>query len=447
MPEDHLHPLSDAESVDQLIQYGHTLIELRRYQDAENHFATVAARHPQDWRSHYYLALARLSQADDDHTEKAQDGLKEAARAVGLQPDHASCHFLLSLGYLLSHKYQQALDSAHSGMRLDPEDPWGYSLVAQVHLVKREWQKALLAADTGLRIDPEYSSLLNSRAEALIMLGKKDEATAAVQLALEHDPSSARSHANKGWLALYQNQTAQAIQHFRDAMRLDPTSESGRSGLMTALQARNPLYRLILRYYLWTSRLTHNEFWAGIVLISGFNRLLRVAARAFPPLLIIVLPYLLLFALFSYFTWVADSIFNYMTRLSPTGRLILSKDEKWSANGCAFLGSVFAINTAAFIMIVFTNFDAFSKLWVFFLGAAISAGMMVPMSGFFKIEPRYKKQRTLLLVIAILMGSCGICAWAGSFTLQPWHGVALFGFICSMIIYPWIGNLAITSTR
>ena len=435
---------SQQNNTDQLMLQGQALIDLRRYADAEKLFSRVTAASPQDWRGHYYLALALLNQADGK-PQNAQRGLEEARRAVGLDPARASCHFMLSLAYVVNRKYPQALDSAHAGMRLDPQRAWGYELVAQIHIFRREWSKALQAAETGLGMEPENVSLLNSHAEALTMLGRREEAQTALRIALERDPTSPRSLANRGWLALHQNQPVEALGYFRESMRLDPTSEVARAGLLASMQAHNPLYRLMLRYYLWTSRLTQGEFWAAIAMVNGFNTALRVAARIFPPLWIIALPYLLFFWFFSFFTWIADGFYNFLTRLSPTGRLVLNKEETASANGCGFLGALVLINLVAFVAMLFINASDFHRLWIFFVGGMAAAGMMVPVAGVFKVHPERRTPRTILLVMAMLLGACSLTGWIGSFTLAPWHGVALALFIVGGMIYPWVANIIIVS--
>lgn len=436
--------MAASDETSKLLEYGRSLYDLRRYAEAEATIRKFLARDPQSWMGHYYLSASLLAQVDDDKPDKIDEGLKEAKKTIALRPDWEGGYFLLAWAHLCRRKPTQALEAAHQGLRFDPEGAWGYSLSAQAHAIRREWAKMLLAAQTGLRHSPDHTKLLNLQAEALIMLDRKAEARQAVEMALRSDPASSYAHCNRGWLALFDGKPAEALPHFREAMRLDPTSESARQGLLQSLHARNPLYRLMLAYFLWTSRLTHSELWASIFVLSGINTTLRIAVRAFPPLLIIVFPYFILYMLFSFFTWVSEPLFNLLLRLSPTGRLILTQDESASATGCGFTGMLFLINVIALIAACILHPWEFYYMWIFMLGAGLAFGMMVPVAGVFKVDPSRRKRRRTLVVLASLMGAMAACSWGGSFNLEPWHGVALFLFLIGWITYPWIANLVIS---
>jgi tetratricopeptide (TPR) repeat protein len=392
-----------------LLAYGQSLFDLRRYKDAESTLRQALARDPQSWVGHYFLGAALLAQSDG-RPEKAREGLSEARRTIALRPDNETGYFLLSWAHLCLNKPKDALDAAHQGMRIDPQEAWGYSLVGRAYRLERDWDKELQAVETGLKIEPDHTTLLNLRAEALIMLGRKEEAPAAVEAALRSDPASPMAHANSGWLALYQGDEKEALARFREAMRLDPTSEAARMGLVQALHARSPFYRLLLGYFLWTRRATTGEFWAVIALLSGINTTLRVMTRAFPPLLILTLPYFALYQIFTFFTWTGDAL----------------------------------INVAALAAALALRPGAWGLAWAFGLGALLSLGMLIPVAGIFKVDPSYRKRRGALVALAALLGASAACGWGGSFSLAPWHGVAVAVFLAGWVIYPWAANLIIS---
>ena len=426
-----------------LLEYGQTLFDLRRYKDAEATLRQALARDPNSWLGHYFLGAALLAQSDDK-PEQAQAGLKEAKRTIALRPDHATGYFLLSWAYLCLGKPKDALDAAHQGMRIDPQEAWGYALVARAYRLERDWAKELQAAETGLKIEPDHTNLLNLRAEALIMLGRQADAAGAVEAALRSDPSSPMAHANQGWLALHHSDEKAALVHFREAMRLDPTSEAARMGLVQALHARSPLYRLLLKYFLWTRRATTGEFWSIRLMLYGVNTTLRVITRAFPPLLIITLPYFALYQIFTFFNWTGDAYFNLLLRLSHAGRLVLSKDEQAEASGCGFTGLLFLINAAALVAALVLRPGAWGLAWTFGLGALLSLGMLIPVAGIFKVDPSYRKRRGALVVLAALLGASAACGWGGSFVPTPWQAVPLVLFLIGWVIYPWLAYVIIS---
>ena len=105
----------------------------------------------------------------------------------------------------------------------------------------------------------------NLRAMALVNLGRKREAAEAMRGTLAKDPQNAFSHANQGWTLLHQGDHAQGLEHFREALRIDPELDWAAAGTVEALKARHLLYRLMLRYFLWMSRLGGRARW-GVIL-------------------------------------------------------------------------------------------------------------------------------------------------------------------------------------
>jgi Tfp pilus assembly protein PilF len=76
--------------------------------------------------------------------------------------------------------------------------------------------------ERGLERSPEDVPCTNMRAMALVRLNRRDEAGATIATALARNPEIAFSHANQGWTLLHQGDHRRAIEHFREALRLDP---------------------------------------------------------------------------------------------------------------------------------------------------------------------------------------------------------------------------------
>ena len=90
---------------------------------------------------------------------------------------------------------------------------------------------------------------------ALTHLGRRGEAGTAIDTALARDPKNALTHANRGWTLLHGGDHARALEHFREALRLDPELAWARRGIVETLSARGPVIRLLLRYFLWMQRI------------------------------------------------------------------------------------------------------------------------------------------------------------------------------------------------
>jgi hypothetical protein len=104
------------------------------------------------------------------------------------------------------------------------------------------------------------------------------------------------------------------LKGFKEALRLKPSGEWARQGLLESLKARNGFYRLILQLDLWRSRLTTGQRFVLLALV------LLPQTRALFLLLV------LLVALTKFF-------FTFLLWFDPYGRLALSPKEiatnKW----------------------------------------------------------------------------------------------------------------------
>jgi len=64
---------------------------------------------------------------------------------------------------------------------------------------------------------------------ALVKLGRREAAAATIGAALAKDPQNAHTHANQGWALLHHGDHARRLEHFREALRLDPELDWARA--------------------------------------------------------------------------------------------------------------------------------------------------------------------------------------------------------------------------
>lgn len=406
------------------------LLQTRRYKDAESALRQALAAAPNDADAHALLALALYYQ------DRNEEALRESRTAIGLAPDSDYGHYVRALILLDQGRADDALRSIREAMRLDPNSATYHAVVSRIHMRKREWKHALEAADAGLRCDPEHVTCLNLQATALVRMGRKVEAEAPLAAALARAPENALTHANHGWALLHADKVKEAFAAFREALRLDPTLSWAREGIVEALKARNFVYRLLLRYFLWMSRLTEDEQWGVIGIFHGIRVALRVAARAFPPLWLVVFPVLLLFRLFAFLTWVARPLFALLLRFDRFGRLALS-DEDMVASTWMAICLLTAEGGVLFALL--------ARNWGFLALTVGALALLAPVAGIF--HARRGKGRIVLSVytagLALLVLLASVAAVIG-------HPVALgfaallavvFGF--GWVVYSWLVNLVI----
>ncbi len=372
---------------------GLMLFQQSRYELAEKEFRGALAEDPQNAMSHAFLAYCLTERGL--HNDAEQEG-KEA---IQLAPDWAFSHFVLARVFYDRDQYPEAERAIFEAIRLDPQDADHHALYAAILADQGRWEEALQSTERGLAIDPEDVGCTNLRAMALVRLNRRDEAGATVATALARNPESAFTHANQGWTLLHQGDHRQAFEHFREALRLDPEIDWARQGIVEAMKARNPLYRPLLGYFLWMSRLSEKAQWAVIITIFIGPRILRALAKANPALLPYLAPLIAVILLFVVMTWVADPLFNLLLRLDKFGRLALSREQVVSSNcvGICMLGVLLG-----FLAFAITRNPAG-------LTCAIASGMLiVPVAAVFHCSKGWRR-----LVMSLYTGALAAVAVGG----------------------------------
>jgi len=266
------------------------------------------------------------------HLEKFPEATEHAQQSIHLAPDESFGHYTLAQIMLLRNRLAEAQAAIEEAIRLAPYDADHFAILGSVHLRASRWKAALEAANQGLQIDPEHQVLTNLRAQALVKLGDRAAAAATIGEALARRPDDPYTHANQGWALLHQGDPFKAMEHFREALRLNPELEWARLGIVEALKARNPIYRWMLAYFLWMARLP-SQVRVGLMLGAFVgNQVIGNLATQVPLLAPILWP--LLFAYFGFvlMSWLAYPLFNLLLRLDKFGRHALSTDQRRGAN-------------------------------------------------------------------------------------------------------------------
>ena len=414
------------------IQRGLLLFQQSRYEMAETELRHALGEEPDDAYAHALLALCLIERKQLD------EATEEARQAIHLAPDYPFAHYALAKVWYERDRYDDAQRAIEEAIRLDPENPDFRFLLSGIHFDQRRWDQALHVAEQGLASDPEHGGCTNLRAMALVKLGRTREAGDTIDAALARDPENASTHANRGWTLLEQGNVEDAQKHFREALRLDPESEWARAGIVEALKARNPIYALMLRYFLWMSKLSQQAQWG--VIIGGViaNRMLTAAARTSPDLAPWLLPFRILYISFVLLTWTADPLFNLVLRLDRFGRLALTRAQVVESNwiGSAILLALLSLG-ACFVF----GFDS-----PFLLAAMVFGFLVLPLAGTFKI--RDPQSRRWMAIYTGVLAALGIAALATEFSAgnddaEP--GWVFFGpFLLGVILSSWVANWLVT---
>ena len=391
-------------------RYAIQLLQQGRADLAEPELRRALGQDPGDPDLHAFLALALTDLG------RPADALTEAEQAVGLAPDVGLGHYARAVALLDLGKSKDAEAAAREALRLDPLDVDARVTLAAALLDRGRRDEALAMTEEALALAPEHTSAANLRALALVKLGRRDEAAAAVEGVLSRDPDSAVTHANRGWTQLHQNQPRDAMESFREALRLEPDNDWARSGIVEAMKARNPLYRGLLAYFLWMSRLSQGQRWG--VVIGGY-----LAAQVIPGAMWVYLPLVIL-------TWAGDSFFNLVLFLDAFGRLVLTRDERLGAMlmGVCVLGGL-ALGVGGLL----AGQDALVTV-----GLGLFA-MSLPVGGTFNKPPERRRLAALYTAaLAIVGGGAAFSMWAGYGEAAGTLGSV---FVVGLVAFTWLANL------
>jgi tetratricopeptide (TPR) repeat protein len=400
------------------------LMERERWESAEGELRRHVGAEPDDAAAHAMLALCLSEQ------KKFKAAVEAARTGVHLAPDMPYAHYALAAVHHAHEDLREAQTSIEEALRLDPDDADYYALLSSVHLQRRRWNEALRAAESGLYIDPEHVGCINLRALALNQLGMSDEAAVAVEGALGVEPENALTHANRGWQELHRANYEQASASFREALRIDPQLEWAREGVVEVLKSRNPVYRVMLRYFLWSSRLSGRAMWGFIFGLFLLTRIAKAAIRYRPEWGPLLWPVYIVYIVFVLLTWTASPLFDLLLRFDRLGRVALTKNQIRTTNWVGGALGVAALSFAAWWVI------GFNPLLML---AGISAAMILPLGVSLGVSaPRPRKILVRFTCALAVLGLLGVflSALDHELSLAP-AGLFLLGIVA----FQWTANV------
>lgn len=414
---------------------GTMLFQQHRLEQAAEQFRLGLAESPGDARAHALLGLSLSGMGQHD------DATREVREAIAGGPADAFNHYALALVLSERDDDATALRSIEEAIRLEPADPDYHSVRGQVQLHLRRWEEGLASAERALSLDPEHEGANNVRAMALVKLGRRAEAGATLDATLARNPEDSWTHANMGWTQLDGGDPKKALKHFQESLRLEPMNEWARQGVVEALKATNPLYALLLRYFLWMSKLSARAQWG--VILGGWmgNRLLAWSAESNPALAPWVWPLRIAYLVFAWLTWAAQPLFNLILRLNRYGRMALSDEQREESNWVGLTVGL-ALACAAVALLVED-----SVIWV--AGAGILAFLVLPIAA--RYNCRHGWPRRVMTGYAVLMALLGVGAfllvlsllWLPESVARPTLAVATsmgVVYAIGLMACGWVGN-------
>ncbi len=262
-----------------------------------------------------------------------------------------------------------------------------------------QWQKCLEAADGGLEADPEDAQCANLRSLALTKLGRRSEAAETMAELLRQTPEDDFTHANEGWRQLHLRKPYPAMEHFREALRLNPENGWARQGIIEAMKARNFIYRWMLSFFLWINGFSPRVQLALMLGLMFGQNILSSVLNAIPALAPITPFVALAYILFVWMTWSSSMLFNLALMTSSFGRLALAPRQKLEAllaGACVLLCIVSLIAKYVFLSPQSTPFGYMVVTSLMLLG------LTVPLVSVFRSTKR-RQQAAVIWTVGLLL--------------------------------------------
>lgn len=307
--------------VSSLLERANLLLEQGRYKDAEKHIKQVLEQEPENDYALSILSRCYLNNGQYDQ------GIEAIQQAIAIDPEESFYFYLLGFGHYHKDLPEAAITHVRKAIELYPYNSDYFGLLASIYLDEKNYEQALESANEGLAIDPENISCLNIRSRSLNKLKRTEEAIDTMEDSLAKDPDNEYTHVTVGWNYLEKGNNKKANLHFREALRIDPNNEAARIGLKESLKSNFLPYKLVFQFSLWMSEKSKNFRWIFFIGIYVIIRLFSTVAKNNQALKPFLLPVVVLYFLFIFFTWIANPVANFSLLFHKDGKYSLTKGE------------------------------------------------------------------------------------------------------------------------
>lgn len=153
----------------------------------------------------------------------AQQLLTFAQRAVALDDTLPVAHETLAYAYLGQKEYDQAIAAAQRAIALDPNSAEAHLTLGEVLCFSGRPREALTLVEQAMRLNPRYpAGYLWSLGQVYALLGRTDEAVAALKRVLIRNPDHVTAHVMLAVIFSELGRAAEARKEIGEVLRVNP---------------------------------------------------------------------------------------------------------------------------------------------------------------------------------------------------------------------------------
>ena len=332
-----------AESFGANYERAQMLFNQHRYADAAEWFQRALQHEPQHGMA---MALLALSWIHDE--QKHEQAVAAARQGVALEPESSFHHAVLAICVLDSAKLGQdapckeALNHAEQAVALDADSDFAWAVKGQALIRLRRWAEAEQAARQALALDTSSGLGAQVLSIALLNQGKDEDLKSLADMQLSENPEDDAAHVTAGFRDLMKGRHREACEHFREALRIDPSNEMARHGLIESFRARSWFYRLFVKFCFFMAQFGRRGSMA--IVLGGFI-LYRIAFASLktnhPGMAYTLAGLWMVFALWSF---LARGIGSALMLTDRFVRMAITSKERWEGlcvGGMVLLALIF----------------------------------------------------------------------------------------------------------
>jgi tetratricopeptide (TPR) repeat protein len=221
-----------------------------RLAEAEQLYAAILAKRPNDFDANHFLGALRLQQGRNDEAlrlvgaalkakrdspltlanyglalERAgriDEALAAYDKAIALKPDHAAAYNNRGLALLRARRAADALSSFDRATAINPNYADAFANRGLVLVELNRLEAALASLDRAAALNPNHLEALSSRGRVLIELKRPQEALASLDRALAIDPQHLASLNQRGGALAELGRLDEALASFDRALAVRP---------------------------------------------------------------------------------------------------------------------------------------------------------------------------------------------------------------------------------
>lgn len=214
-------------------QIGHSLIELRRYQEAVNELTKAIKIYPNYENLYWRLAEANRALA---HWE---DAIAAYRQVIRINPDDYLAYYFLAEACSPIRRWNDAIQASKQLIRLRPNDAHAYRTLGRFYESVGKWNDAIKAYKDAMRIEPR-ETINHWVLGAAYEHGQRwEDALAVYKDSVRIEPKESAAIWRMGLMHEKIHQWDEAIQAFERCLQLHPDDNAEMRYLIGRVQLKN----------------------------------------------------------------------------------------------------------------------------------------------------------------------------------------------------------------